>query len=97
MSHLDSLGVAVNWVSAPWFLSVFVNVLPWESVLRVWDVLLFEDDRTMLFRTALALIDMNGEVFSRAWGSGVWQSSDMLVRILFDSLIRMAWPLTSVS
>ncbi|GAQ82371.1 GTPase activating protein [Klebsormidium nitens] len=59
VSHLDTLGVAVHWVSAPWFLSVFVNVLPWESVLRVWDVLLFEDDRTMLFRTALALIDMN--------------------------------------
>lgn len=68
MSHLDSLGVAVHWVSSPWFLSVFVNVLPWESVLRVWDVLLFEDSRTMLFRTALALIDMNGED-SKFWVS----------------------------
>jgi hypothetical protein len=32
-----------------------------RAVLRVWDVLLFEDNRTMLFRTALALIDMNGK------------------------------------
>jgi hypothetical protein len=30
-AHLDSLGVQVAWVSGPWFLSIFVNVLPWES------------------------------------------------------------------
>ncbi len=30
-THLDSLGVQVAWVSGPWFLSIFVNVLPWES------------------------------------------------------------------
>ncbi|XP_013636981.1 PREDICTED: uncharacterized protein LOC106342555 [Brassica oleracea var. oleracea] len=32
-------------------------MLPWESVLRVWDVLLFEGNRVMLFRTALALME----------------------------------------
>lgn len=30
------------------------------SVLRVWDVLLFEGNRVMLFRTALALMDLYG-------------------------------------
>ncbi|CAM6034669.1 unnamed protein product [Sphagnum compactum] len=56
-THLDSLGVQVAWVSGPWFLSIFVNVLPWESVLRVWDVLLYEGNRSMLFRTGLALME----------------------------------------
>ncbi|CAA7052006.1 unnamed protein product [Microthlaspi erraticum] len=58
--HLDYLGVQVVWVTGPWFLSIFINVLPWESVLRVWDVLLFEGNRVMLFRTALALMEFYG-------------------------------------
>ncbi|XP_010504339.1 PREDICTED: TBC1 domain family member 10B [Camelina sativa] len=58
--HLDYLGVQVAWVTGPWFLSIFMNMLPWESVLRVWDVLLFEGTRVMLFRTALALMELYG-------------------------------------
>ncbi|XP_022747244.1 ecotropic viral integration site 5 ortholog-like [Durio zibethinus] len=60
VNHLDYLGVQVTWISAPWFLSIFVNMLPWESVLRIWDVLLFEGNRVMLFRTALALMELYG-------------------------------------
>ncbi|XP_047171503.1 carabin isoform X2 [Vigna umbellata] len=30
-NHLDYLGVQVAWVTGPWFLSIFVNMLPWES------------------------------------------------------------------
>ncbi|XP_044461461.1 ecotropic viral integration site 5 protein homolog [Mangifera indica] len=60
VNHLDYLGVQVAWVSGPWFLSIFMNMLPWESVLRVWDVLLFEGNRVMLFRTALALMEFYG-------------------------------------
>ncbi|CAA0829766.1 Ypt/Rab-GAP domain of gyp1p superfamily protein [Striga hermonthica] len=60
VNHLDYLGVEVAWISGPWFLSIFVNILPWESVLRLWDVLLFEGNRVMLFRSALALMDLYG-------------------------------------
>ncbi|GMI71368.1 hypothetical protein like AT2G37290 [Hibiscus trionum] len=60
VNHLDYLGVQVAWICAPWFLSIFINTLPWESVLRIWDVLLFEGNRVMLFRTALALMELYG-------------------------------------
>uniref|UniRef100_A0A0E0JQP4 Rab-GAP TBC domain-containing protein n=1 Tax=Oryza punctata TaxID=4537 RepID=A0A0E0JQP4_ORYPU len=60
VNHLDYLGVQVAWVTGPWFLSIFMNMLPWESVLRVWDVLLFDGNRVMLFRTALALMELYG-------------------------------------
>ncbi|MCI00212.1 ecotropic viral integration site 5-like protein [Trifolium medium] len=60
VNHLDYLGVQVAWISGPWFLSIFVNMIPWESVIRVWDVLLFEGNRVMLFRTALALMELYG-------------------------------------
>ncbi|CAN0926778.1 TBC1 domain family member 8 [Linum grandiflorum] len=60
VSHLEFLGVQVAWVSGPWFLSIFINMLPWESVLRIWDVLLFEGNRVMLFRIAFALMELYG-------------------------------------
>ncbi|KAJ0979314.1 hypothetical protein J5N97_014788 [Dioscorea zingiberensis] len=60
VNHLDYLGVQVAWVTGPWFLSIFVNTLPWESVLRVWDVILFDGNRVMLFRTTLALMELYG-------------------------------------
>ncbi|XP_020099625.1 TBC1 domain family member 8B-like isoform X2 [Ananas comosus] len=60
VNHLDYLGVQVAWVTGPWFLSIYMNMLPWESVLRVWDVLLFDGNRVMLFRTALALMELYG-------------------------------------
>ncbi|XP_062117064.1 uncharacterized protein LOC133830956 [Humulus lupulus] len=60
VNHLDYLGVQVAWISGPWFLSIFVNMIPWESVLRVWDVLLYDGNRVMLFRTALALMELYG-------------------------------------
>ena len=31
VNHLEYLGVQVAWISGPWFLSIFVNMLPWES------------------------------------------------------------------
>lgn len=30
VNHLDYLGVQVAWISGPWFLSIFVNIIPWE-------------------------------------------------------------------
>ncbi|XP_020591844.1 uncharacterized protein LOC110032524 isoform X2 [Phalaenopsis equestris] len=72
-NHLDFLGVDVAWITGPWFLSIFVNMLPWESVLRVWDVLLFEGNRVMLFHTTLALMELYGPalVTTKDAGDGV--------------------------
>ncbi|KAL8507041.1 hypothetical protein ACS0TY_017789 [Phlomoides rotata] len=60
VNHLDYLGVQVAWVTSPWFLTIFMNMLPWESVLRVWDVIFFEGNCVMLFRTALDLMELYG-------------------------------------
>ncbi len=61
-SHLDSLGVNVASVSTQWFLCIFVNSLPLETCLRVWDIFLFERSSSVLFRVALALVDIYAQV-----------------------------------
>ncbi|KAG0170024.1 hypothetical protein DFQ28_004967 [Apophysomyces sp. BC1034] len=45
-------------VTSHWFLTLFINILPIESVLRVWDCLFYEGQRT-LFRVAIAIFKMN--------------------------------------
>ncbi|KAI7847195.1 rab-GTPase-TBC domain-containing protein [Circinella umbellata] len=45
-------------VTSHWFLTLFINILPIESVLRVWDCLFYEGQR-VLFRVALAIFKMN--------------------------------------
>ncbi|XP_042416419.1 TBC1 domain family member 8B-like [Zingiber officinale] len=73
VNHLDYLGVQIAWVTGPWFLSIFVNMLPWETVLRIWDVLLFYGNRVMLFHSALALMELYGPalVMTRDAGDAV--------------------------
>lgn len=42
----------------PWFMCLFINTLPSESLLRVWDAFLNEG-KEILFRVALALLRIN--------------------------------------
>jgi Ca2+-binding EF-hand superfamily protein len=38
-THLQSLHIDLNVVTTRWFLCLFIHVLPFPSVLRIWDVL----------------------------------------------------------
>ena len=41
-AHLDSCGLPLSIVTTNWFMCLYTNTLPAETLLRVWD-LLFED------------------------------------------------------
>ncbi|KAI9012135.1 rab-GTPase-TBC domain-containing protein [Phycomyces nitens] len=45
-------------VTSHWFLTMFINILPIESVLRVWDCFFYEGQRA-LFRVALGIFKVN--------------------------------------
>ncbi|CAN8287388.1 unnamed protein product [Cochlearia groenlandica] len=86
VNHLDYLGVQVAWISGPWFLSIFVNILPWECVMRMWDVLLFEGNRVVLFRTAFALMELYGPAIVATQDAGdAITSLQTLAGSTFDS------------
>jgi len=55
-AHLRLLNVDIAVVCLPWFLCLYVDVLPPESAFRVWDVMLAEGNTAVLFRVALALL-----------------------------------------
>lgn len=57
-AHLDALQVDIPSATSAWFLVAFLNTLPPEAWLRVWDLLFFERSAVVLFRVALALVDV---------------------------------------
>ncbi|ORY69410.1 rab-GTPase-TBC domain-domain-containing protein [Leucosporidium creatinivorum] len=57
-AHLEDLGVELPAVTFGWFLSLFTDALPIQTLLRVWD-LIFVLGTVMLFRVAVAIIQMN--------------------------------------
>ncbi|KAK3286695.1 hypothetical protein CYMTET_5762 [Cymbomonas tetramitiformis] len=89
--RMESLCTTLMCVGAPWFLCLFVNALPGECVLRVWDVLLFERSKAVLFRVALALCEINTHALLSIHDSGeMIQLLQALAPSSFDSNRLMA-------
>jgi hypothetical protein len=56
--HTDILGVQVTWVTGPWFLSIFINMLPWESGQVLYNILVLSlrytyNNKQTLFTSSL--------------------------------------------
>ncbi|KAF0464782.1 TBC-domain-containing protein [Gigaspora margarita] len=54
--HFRNEGVDPILYIPKWFLTIFTMVLPWSSVLRIWDVFYFEGVK-LFFRIGLAILD----------------------------------------
>jgi len=63
--HFQVVQLNLNAVFYGWFICLFVNVLPMETVLRVWDVF-FNEGNKILFRIGLALLKANEKVLLAA-------------------------------
>ncbi len=55
MAHFDSLQFPLGMFTVRWFLTLFTEYLSVDAVLRVFDILVNEDDRA-LFRIALGIL-----------------------------------------
>lgn len=56
--HLSQLGVDLPAICFSWFLSLFTDCLPIETLFRVWDIFLV-DGLDVLYRIALAILRSN--------------------------------------
>jgi len=56
--HLSALSVDLTSVTFGWFLSLFTDCLPVETLFRVWDVF-FVEGHAVLFRVAIAILKLN--------------------------------------
>ncbi|TFK73323.1 TBC-domain-containing protein [Pluteus cervinus] len=63
-THMTELGVDLGAICFSWFLSLFTDCLPVETLFRVWDVFLV-DGLDSLFRIALAILKSNEQELLR--------------------------------
>ncbi|XP_004858552.1 growth hormone-regulated TBC protein 1 isoform X2 [Heterocephalus glaber] len=64
---LDGHGVLWTLVVSRWFICLFVDILPVETVLRIWDCL-FNEGSKIIFRVALTLIKQHEAFILEATG-----------------------------
>ncbi|THH08191.1 hypothetical protein EW146_g9072 [Bondarzewia mesenterica] len=63
-NHLKQLGIDLPAICFSWFLSLFTDCLPVETLFRVWDVFLV-DGLDVLFRVALSILRSNEQELLR--------------------------------
>ena len=59
LSHLQRVGISVEMACSKWMMCVFVTVLPLNSALRIWDLMLL-DSATKSGPTAVPLVGCLG-------------------------------------
>ncbi|KAL8574488.1 hypothetical protein ACOMHN_060158 [Nucella lapillus] len=63
--HLNELGMMWSLVGMKWFICLFADVLPVETVLRIWDCMFYEGSKVLL-RVALTLVKRNQQKLMEA-------------------------------
>ncbi|GMH41674.1 hypothetical protein BSKO_09584 [Bryopsis sp. KO-2023] len=85
-AHLQGLGVDIAYMCTQWFLCCFVNALPLESCLRVWDLLFFERCPCVMFRVALALVDVYSQALVQTVDAlDAWELLQSMAPMSYDS------------
>lgn len=91
-SHLQKQGVDLAAITFAWFLSIFTDCLPVETLFRVWDVF-FVEGMTVLFRVAIAILKMSEkELLKCDSGSALYRHFKLSTTHMYqvDKLMKLA-------
>lgn len=76
--HLKKVQAEPMYYCTEWFLCAFTRTLPWDSLLRIWDIFLCEGVK-VLFKTALVILaGCLGSAKNRRRCSGLCETLDLL-------------------
>ncbi|UMM44205.1 hypothetical protein L5515_019400 [Caenorhabditis briggsae] len=93
MTHLKSLEIDVASFTLNWFIALFFDSVPFNTLLRIWDCFLLEGPK-VLFRFALVLIGKHEEeIISRTDTIGIMRVSKAASKLAYDeeAIVNMAF------
>ncbi|KAG8825586.1 hypothetical protein FRC18_010247 [Serendipita sp. 400] len=85
--HLNDLGIDLPAICFSWFLSLFTDCLPVETLFRVWDIFLCDKDgMDVLFRVSLAILKIGEEDLLRCQSiSSIYSLLESIPTKMWDS------------
>ncbi|KAH8855924.1 TBC1 domain family member 2B [Schistosoma japonicum] len=92
-NHLKRLGIDISAVTLNWFLAIFYDSVPFETLLRIWDVFLLEGSET-LFRFAVAILKRNEDMLLEQTDTiSFWKCLKAATRLTYDvdGLVKTAF------
>ncbi|CAH8428818.1 unnamed protein product [Schistosoma turkestanicum] len=92
-THIKRLGIDISAVTLNWFLAVFYDSVPFETLIRIWDVFLLEGSET-LFRFAVAILKRNQNMLLEQHDTiSFWKCLKATTRLTYDvdGLIKTAF------
>ncbi|VDN97988.1 unnamed protein product [Rodentolepis nana] len=93
---MQNLEVDISTITFNWFIAVFINSVPVETLLRIWDVFLLEGEK-VIFRVAIALLMCQEDVLIRQVDTlAFWKSVKTTVSNTYDHEALMKVSLLSV-
>ncbi|KAF1749347.1 hypothetical protein GCK72_025814 [Caenorhabditis remanei] len=93
MMHLRSLDIDVASFTLNWFIALFFDSVPFNTLLRIWDCFLLEGP-IVLFRFAIVLIGKHEEeIISRTDTIGIMRVSKAATKLAYDeeAIVNMAF------
>ncbi|XP_075734589.1 uncharacterized protein LOC119187687 isoform X3 [Rhipicephalus microplus] len=91
--HLAQLDIELCTVTLNWFLAIFFDSVPFETLLRIWDCFLLEGPK-VLFRFSLAILKMHEEVLLTKQDTvSIMRQLKAIARLCYDvdMLIKVAF------
>jgi len=93
-THFQEMHVDLTAVTFSWFLTLFTDCLPVETLLRVWDVFFVEGSMLVVFKVALAILWMNEkEILKCRNGAAVYCYMKQMTLSMYqaDKLLKVAF------
>ncbi|KAK3088782.1 hypothetical protein FSP39_023684 [Pinctada imbricata] len=91
--HLEGIDIEISTVTLNWFLAIFFDAVPFQTLLRIWDCFLLEGPK-VLFRFALAILKIHErELLKKTDTISIMRHLKAAAKLTFDvdGLIKTAY------
>lgn len=90
--HLDDIGMPFAVVTTKWFICMFAEVLPVETVLRIWDCLFLEGNKVFLYKRKVSFWKILKGSFYRFYFEPVLHCFYSIKTKYWIVMISIHWP-----